>query len=74
MTTLPAYAERTAARALTVDWRKLLLVALLAVPFTLGYTVRVIVRTVGWLLAYGWAATVEGYQAAAGAAESGRGG
>jgi hypothetical protein len=57
--------ERVAHRASTVDWRKLLLLVLLALPFALGWTARLVVRTVGWVLAYGWASAVEGYRACA---------
>ena len=57
--------ERVAYRAGAVDWRKMLLLVLLALPFVLGWTARLVVRTVGWVLAYAWAAAVEGYAACA---------
>lgn len=57
--------DRIAYRARAVDWRKVLLTVLLILPYVLGWTARLIVRTVGWLLAFAWAAVIEGYQAAA---------
>ena len=57
--------ERVAHRASTVDWRKLLLLVLLGLPYVLGWTAALVVRTVGWVLAYAWAAAVEGYAACA---------
>ena len=57
--------ERVAHRASAVNWRKVLLLLLLALPYALGWTARLVVRTVGWLLAYGWASAVEGYRACA---------
>ncbi len=63
--------ERVAHRASAVDWRRLLLLVLLALPFVLGWTARLIVRTVGWVLAFAWAAVVEGYAACAPKSEGG---
>lgn len=57
--------ERVAHRAAAVDWRRILLLVLLALPYAVGWTARLVVRTVGWVLAYGWAAAVEGYAAGA---------
>lgn len=57
--------DRIQRRAAAVDWPKILLVVLLALPFVLGWTAKLVVRTVGWVLAYAWAAVVEGYQAGA---------
>jgi hypothetical protein len=65
MVTLDSYVDRVSARAAEVDWRRVLLVALLALPYVLGYTVRLVVRTVGWVLAFAWAAVIEGYRAGA---------
>jgi hypothetical protein len=62
---LPAV-DRIRARAADVDWPKLLLTVLLIIPFALGWTARMVVRTVGWILAFAWASVVEGYQAGAG--------
>jgi hypothetical protein len=63
--------ERVAYRAGAVDWRRILLLVLLALPYVLGWTARLLVRTVGWVLAYGWAAAVEGYAACAPKREGG---
>lgn len=57
--------ERLARRASAVSWRRVLLLVLLALPYVLGWTAALVVRTVGWVLAYGWAAAVEGYAACA---------
>lgn len=74
-------AEQLAARAGSVDWRALLLpwarraplLLLMAVPFLLGFTLRLAVRvlarfvwTLGWLAAWLWYTAVEGWTAAAG--------
>lgn len=64
MTTLTATVDRIQARAGTVDWRRVLLVALMAVPFLLFAAARYVVRAVGWVLAWLWAAGMEGWQAA----------
>lgn len=56
--------DRINARAATVDWRKALLVALMVLPFALFYVARLVVRAVGWVLAWLWAAGMEGWAAA----------
>jgi hypothetical protein len=63
--------ERIAHRAAAVDWRNVLLTLLLVVPYVVGWTARMVVRAVGWLLAFAWAAVVEGYQAGAGKPKDG---
>jgi uncharacterized membrane protein len=62
--TLTATVDRINARAVTVDWRKVLLVALMVVPFALFYAARLTTRAVGWLVAWLWAAGMEGWAAA----------
>lgn len=62
--TLTAAVDRINARAATVDWRKVLLVALMVLPFALFYAARLVVRSVGWALAWLWAAGMEGWAAA----------
>jgi hypothetical protein len=62
--TFTATVERINARAATVDWRKVLLVALMVLPFALFYAARLVVRAVGWVLAWLWAAGMEGWTAA----------
>lgn len=62
--TLGATADRINARAAQVDWRKVLLVALMVLPFALFYGARLVVRAVGWVLAWLWAAGMEGWAAA----------
>lgn len=66
MTTLEftATVDRINARAATVDWRRLLLAALMILPFVVFYAVRLVVRAVGWLVAWVWAAGMEGWAAA----------
>lgn len=59
-----AAVDRINARAATVDWRKALLVALMVLPFALFYAARLVVRSVGWVLAWLWAAGMEGWAAA----------
>lgn len=56
--------DRINARAATVDWRKVLLVALMVLPFVLFYVARLLVRVVGWVLAWLYAAGMEGWAAA----------
>lgn len=56
--------DRINARAATVDWRKALLVALMVLPFAVFYVARLVVRAVGWVLAWLWAAGMEGWTAA----------
>jgi hypothetical protein len=62
--TFTATVDRINARAATVDWRKVLLVALMVLPFALFYVARLVVRAVGWVLAWLWAAGMEGWTAA----------
>lgn len=62
--TFTATVDRINARAATVDWRRVLLVALMVLPFVLFYAARLVVRAVGWVLAWLWAAGMEGWTAA----------
>lgn len=62
--TLTAAVDRINARAATVDWRRVLLVALMVLPFALFYATRLVVRAVGWVLAWLYAAGMEGWVAA----------
>lgn len=62
--TLTAAVDRINARAATVDWRRVLLVALMVLPFAAFYAARLVVRAVGWLVAWLWAAGMEGWAAA----------
>jgi hypothetical protein len=62
--TFVATVDRINARAATVDWRRVLLVALMVLPFALFYAARLVVRSVGWVLAWLWAAGMEGWTAA----------
>lgn len=62
--TLNAAVDRINVRAAAVDWRKVLLVALMILPFVLFYVARLAVRAVGWVLAWLWAAGMEGWAAA----------
>ncbi len=64
MTTLTLAVDRINARAATVDWRRVLLVALMVLPFALFYVARLVVRIVGWVLAWLYAAGMEGWTAA----------
>lgn len=64
MTTLYATVDRINARASQVDWRRVLLIALMALPFALFFAARMVVRCVGWALAWAWAAGMEGWEAA----------
>lgn len=64
MTTLTATVDRINARAGQVDWRRVLLVTLMLLPFVLFYTARLVVRATGWALAWLWAAGMEGWAAA----------
>lgn len=56
--------DRIRTRAVAVDWRTVALLALMAVPYVLGWTVRTVARVVGWVLAWLWAAAVEGWHSA----------
>lgn len=62
--TLTTAVDRINARVAEVDWRRVLLVALMVLPFALFYAARLAVRTVGWVLAWLWAAGMEGWAAA----------
>ena len=62
--TFTAAVDRINARASAVDWRKALLVALMVLPFALFYVARLVVRAVGWVLAWLYAAGMEGWAAA----------
>jgi hypothetical protein len=62
--TLNAAVDRINARAATVDWRKVLLVALMIVPFVVFYACRLATRAIGWVAAWLWAAGMEGWAAA----------
>lgn len=64
MTTLTLAVDRINARAATVDWRRVALVLLMVLPFVLFYAARLVVRSVGWTLAWLWAAGMEGWSAA----------
>lgn len=64
MTTLTLAVDRINARASSVDWRRVLLAALMILPFALFYAARLVVRSVGWVLAWLWAAGMEGWTAA----------
>lgn len=64
MTTLTLTVDRINARAATVEWRRVLLVALMVLPFTVFYVARLVVRVVGWVLAWLYAAGMEGWAAA----------
>lgn len=64
MTTLTATVDRIQARAGSVDWRRVLLVALMAVPFLLFAAARYVVRAVGWVAAWLWAAGMVGWEMA----------
>lgn len=71
MTTLTATVDRINERAGQVDWRKVFLVALMVLPFVVFYTARLVVRVVGWALAWLWAAGMEGWAAAGPKREAG---
>lgn len=62
--TLNAAVDRINARAATVNWRRVLQVALLVLPFVLFWVARKLVLAVGWLAAWLWAAGMEGWAAA----------
>ena len=64
MTTLTATVDRINERAGQVDWRRVLLVALMVVPFVVFAAARYTVRAVGWVLAWLWAAGMVGWEAA----------
>lgn len=64
MTTLTLAVDRINARAATVDWRRVWLVALMVLPFVVFYAARLVVRAAGWAAAWLWAAGMEGWAAA----------
>ena len=64
MTTLTMTVDRINERAGQVDWRRVLLLALMVLPFVLFYAARLLVRVVGWVLAWLYAAGMEGWAAA----------
>lgn len=64
MTTMSMTVDRINARAAQVDWRRALLVALMVLPYALFFAARLVVRSVGWVLAWLWAAGLEGWAAA----------
>lgn len=71
MTTLTATVDRINERAANVDWRRVLLVALMILPFVLFAVARYVTRAVGWVLAWLWAAGMEGWHAAGPRREAG---
>jgi hypothetical protein len=64
VTTLTLTVDRINERAGQVDWRRVLLVALMVIPFAVFYGARLVVRSVGWVTAWLWAAGMEGWAAA----------
>lgn len=54
--------DRVNARASAVDWRRVLLFVLMAVPFAVGFTAWFAVKSVGWVLSWLYAACVEGWR------------
>jgi hypothetical protein len=56
--------ERVAHRAGAVDWRKVFISMLMLVPFLVGAVAWFTVKSVGWVLSWIYAATVEGWHAA----------
>jgi len=64
VTTLTMTVDRINERAGQVDWRRVLLLALMVLPFVLFYAARLLVRVVGWVLAWLYAAGMEGWAAA----------
>ncbi len=63
--TLTLAVDRINARAATVNWRRVWLVALMVLPFAVFYAARLVVRAAGWVVAWLWAAGMEGWAAAA---------
>jgi Na+/H+ antiporter NhaC len=57
--------QRIDKRAAQVDWRKVFLFLLMAVPFAVGMTCWYVVKSVGWVLSWLYAAAVEGWTYAA---------
>lgn len=64
MTTLTMTVDRINERAARVDWRRVLLLALMVAPFVVFYAARLVVRVVGWVAAWLYAAGMEGWSAA----------
>lgn len=64
MTTLTLAVDRINERAAKVEWRRVFLVLLMVLPFVVFYAARLVVRSVGWVLAWLWAAGMEGWTAA----------
>lgn len=64
MTTLTATLDRVTARQAQVDWRRVGLFLLFALPFALFYAARLVVRVLGWAAAWLYAAGMEGWAAA----------
>lgn len=64
MTTLTATVDRINERAGQVDWRRVALMALMVLPFVVFAAARYVVRAVGWVLAWLWAAGMVGWEAA----------
>lgn len=63
--------DRVNERAAQVDWRRVGLVALIALPFLLFAAARCVVRAAGWLGARVWAAGMVGWEAAGPRREAG---
>lgn len=61
---MTTYVDRVTARAEQVDTRRLLLVALMVLPFALGWTARTVVRVLGAAVSWLWAAALVGWDAA----------
>lgn len=57
--------DRVQARASAVNWRKVFLFALMAIPFAVCYVAWYVVKSVGWALAWLYAAGAEGWRYAA---------
>jgi len=73
VTTLAATVDRIQARTGSVDWRRVALVVLMALPFAVGYSLRWTVRAlarsvwaVGWVLGWAFYTAAEGWSAAGG--------
>jgi hypothetical protein len=64
VTTLTARMDRINERAAALQWRRVLLVLLMLAPYVLFAAARYAVRAVGWVLAWLWAAGMEGWEAA----------
>lgn len=56
--------DRVNARAAAVDWRRVGVVVLIALPFLLFASLRYTARAAGWLGARVWAACMVGWDAA----------